>query len=848
MPEPAEIALDLSTLTAHELRLAAIVGEGATNKAAARALTISIKTVEFHLGNVYRKLGISSRTELANLVGRHPTMFGRLRYEIVGNLPHDRAALVGRSHELDRLADLVAPGALVTVTGAGGVGKTRLAVAVADSAKDRFDDGAWMVELGSLASGRDVPTACLIALGLRQRAGLATVEELVGALGAQRRLIVLDNCEHVVDVAALVAASIVRRCPHVGVIATSRERLDVAEESIFALEPLLLEGEARPAAVRLFLERARSVLTDFEPTDEEIARVGDICRRLDGLPLAIELAAARLVGLSIAEVDAQLDEGLQLLARRRTMLGRHQSLSAAIQWSYELLSPDERDVFEAISCFVGDFDLVSAIAVTDPSSPDRVAACVASLIEKSMLTSRAHPAGRRFRLLETIREFALGRLRDRGDEGVVRRRLLDRFVSVINDAKLGLRGSDEPYWHDVFRLEWHNVRAALDIACSLDAGPDVCVLVDGTFWWGLTRSQAEVGEWAERVLLLPSVGSLPSRIVPLAAAAYFAAMRGDLSRGAEAYETAREQERRLGPWSEPWVSVVAPFVGDPNEILAANEETQQRARGAGDLFWEVVGILQEGALRGFLMTVTDVDADGVHLQRIRLGSELAAQLDNPNGIAYASKNLGAALVMREPDLAEHLLQQSLAIAGPLGLELLAGQAQNRACAAVLRTRPPSRRPRCAGSRAASTPPSGRPLGSGVRARVDAARCGATRPTGTGGIADRVAARPRALRTDRTRRARGATPGRTDRHHLRGDGGSWTATRVDGVSTRAGPSRRVDARGVNGTSTAARRWGDFRPYCGSGPRLTSGVGPTSSRRKGEFTGPWCARRVSPGPPG
>jgi hypothetical protein len=398
---------------------------------------------------------------------------------------------------------------------------------------------------------------------------------------------------------------------------------------------------------------------------------------LDGLPLAIELAAARLIGLSVADVNAQLDDGMRLLARRRPMLGRHQSLSAAIQWSYELLSTDEREVFEAISCFVGDFDLVSAVAVADPSSPDRVAACIASLIEKSMLTSEVHVAGRRFRLLETIREFALLHLRERGGEGVVRRRLLDRFVSMVQDAKIGLRGSDEPHWHEVLRAEWHSLRTAMDIACDLDAGRDACALVDGTFWWGLTRSRAEVGEWAERTLLLSSVEALPIRVVPLAAAAYFAGMRGDHARAVAAFGSARDEERRAGPWAEPWVSVVAPFVVDPSAILAANIEAQERARDAGDLFWEVVGLLQEGATRGFLMTMTNFDSGpvDVHLQRIRLGSELAAQLGNPNGIAYASKNLGAAVVTREPDLAERLLEQSLAIAGPLGLELLAGQAR-----------------------------------------------------------------------------------------------------------------------------------------------------------------------------
>ncbi|MEO5899530.1 MAG: LuxR C-terminal-related transcriptional regulator [Ilumatobacteraceae bacterium] len=667
-----------SLMTDHEWRVASAVGRGATNKAVARDLSISIKTVEYHLGNIYRRLSISSRAELAHAIGRQSGRGlepgGRL-----GNLSGGRLPLIGRESLLAELANRVKASSLVTLTGAGGVGKTSVAREVADQLASGFRDGAWLVEFAALQSGGDVTTAAAIALGLSERLSAPTPADIAAQLRGQQRIVVLDNCEHVLDHAAQLAAAIAGSCPDVVVLATSRERLDVSAEQVIAVPPLEVEviGDVSPA-VRLFVERARAAYREFEVSDREWAILDSLCRRLDGLPLAIELAAARVAGLSIADIHDRVDDRFALLSRRRETTGTHHSLYQTIGWSYDLLSDDEQRVFASLSVFAGDFDARAAAAVGafDGGTGD-VTAHLASLVEKSMVVVTSRDGVRRYRLLDTLRDYARGRLIDRDGQTTAARRHLDHFRRFAHEIDQALQGPDELAAHRSIVADWHNIRTAMATACTTDEAVEACGLLDDTFWWARTRLRSEIGEWAERVRHLPSAVSLPMRTVATTICASQAVTRGDTEVAEHLINVARVEEERFGPLDKPWIPVIAVDIGDPKQRWAATQDTQARGQRAGNLFWEVVGLLQETAYLGIVVARVPLPAEDIqrYTARIRHGMDMAERLGCPNGMAFAAMTLGTALAFSDAAQARSLLERSLTIAAPLGLELLAFQAR-----------------------------------------------------------------------------------------------------------------------------------------------------------------------------
>jgi hypothetical protein len=467
----------------------------------------------------------------------------------------------------------------------------------------------------------------------------------------------------------------------VSVVATSRERLDIGDEAVFALSPMTVgsgeDGELSDSA-RLFVARAAAVLDGFSPDPVQKGVVESICRGLDGLPLAIELAAARLGALGLDDVHERLGDRFRLLTRRHDSDGRHQSLLATIAWSYDLLSAEEQRVFEALSVFVGDFDLVSAVAVAGGSED-----VVISLVDKSVLVVADGPTGRRYRMLETVREFAHARLAEHGDVDAALRRHLDRFLVFVADANQGVRGRDELRWHRALLADWHNVRTAMATACEFDDGRSACRLVEQTLWWIVTRLRGDADDWVQRVRQLPSIATLSERPIVTIAAAFMANLRGDVPASVQLLGQARTEEFECGDLAEPWVSVIAPFIVEPGDVIAHNEETVRRAQDMGSAVFEMLGVLQEGVMRYYFITLGNPTAAEYteHLDRIRLGARLADELGNPNGIAYASFLLGGATMISEPEMAEGLLVRAIESAVPLGLELLTGQA--RVCLAKL---------------------------------------------------------------------------------------------------------------------------------------------------------------------
>ena len=412
-----------------------------------------------------------------------------------GNLPRRPGRLIGRDEDLKNVSDALDAYPVVTLVGPGGVGKTRLALAVAE----RAEQDAWLVELAEIGSAADVPRAVAGPLGINEQPGRTLTESIVTGLHARAALLVLDNCEHVVDGAAALAQAVADGCPGVRVLATSREGLGLSHghERLVAVAPLEPAG---PAA-ELFHERASAVAPGYDPRADGHA-VEEICRRLDGLPLAIELAAARTTSLAPADLLARLDDHLRvLIGRRRSGAGRHRTLWATIGWSYDLLAPDEQRLLQRLSVFAGPFDLAAAESVGRLGGGDAVD-LVGGLVERSMVVAEPGPFGRRFRLLETIRLFAAEHLAAAGGTGEAGQQHARWCLDQVTAIHRLLAGPAEA--EGVARLAelWPNLRAAFGWACGARDRDLAYRLVRPVVAEIALRNRNEAGDWVERLLAI----------------------------------------------------------------------------------------------------------------------------------------------------------------------------------------------------------------------------------------------------------------------------------------------------------------------------------------------------------
>ncbi|HEY7071192.1 MAG TPA: LuxR C-terminal-related transcriptional regulator, partial [Acidimicrobiales bacterium] len=336
-----------------EAEVLELVAERATNAEIASRLFVSVRTVESHVSSLLRKLGASDRRELAQLAG------GRHRdaaEAATDGLPVPLTSFVGRAAEVAELRDLLARERLVTAVGPGGVGKSRLAVAVAAELAGDRQDGVWFVDLVPVTDPAQIAGAVSAAIGLDEPRGRTVEEALAIECAAAETLLVLDNCEHLLDGVAPFLERLLGRCPRVSVLATSQARLMLPFERVFPVPGLSLPGEAAGDAVTLFVERARQAGAGLDPDDPEVtARIGDICRRLDGMALAIELAAARVPSLGLDGIEQGLSERLRLLAGGSRVDERHRSLRSTIDWSYGLLTAQDQALLRAVAVFAAPF-------------------------------------------------------------------------------------------------------------------------------------------------------------------------------------------------------------------------------------------------------------------------------------------------------------------------------------------------------------------------------------------------------------------------------------------------------------------------------------------------------------
>jgi predicted ATPase/DNA-binding CsgD family transcriptional regulator len=424
-----------------------------------------------------------------------------------GNLPAELTSFVGRRRELAAIRSTLADARLLTLTGAGGVGKTRLALHAGRELSRTLPDGVWLVELQELRNANLVPTAIMTALGLRDQSGRSPVSLLLDYLAQKELLLILDNCEHLLEACAVVVSAILHGTPGIRILATSRQPLNSDGEFVHPVPPLALpSANSAPSidqlsqfeAVALFCDRATAASGQFELSTENQAAVIQLCRQLDGMPLALELAAVRTRALGVEEIVKRLKDRLDLLKRdSRSAAPRQQTLRAAIDWSYDLLSPNEQALFRKLAVFAGDFPLeaVEAICAIAPYTHEATVELLSSLVEKSLVNRVGTDVRARFRLHETMQQYALERLQDAGELDATRLKHL-RWYSRLGDiAEADSFSSRLLPLFDRLDDEASNIRAALQYCieneAELDAGLDFAASLH--FWWAARSFTEAIG-------------------------------------------------------------------------------------------------------------------------------------------------------------------------------------------------------------------------------------------------------------------------------------------------------------------------------------------------------------------
>jgi predicted ATPase/class 3 adenylate cyclase len=469
-----------------------------------------------------------------------PTEFPALKTLDVrkNNLPLQLTTFLGRSAELAELKTLLASGRMLTLVGTGGIGKTRLAIELATEVLEEFAH-VWLAELASVSDPGLVTQTLMTAIDVREQAGRSPTDALIDYFGSKSALVVLDNCEHLVEPCALLAESLLQACPKVKVIATSREELGVAGETRWRVPSLpvpdperlpALEQVAESAAVALFVDRARAASPSFQLTKDNAPLVVQVCQRLDGIPLAIELAARRLSLLSLPQMIARLNDRFRLLTGgRRTALPRQQTLRAAIDWSHELLAEPERTLLRRVSVFAGGFsvELAEEICAWAPLDPADVLDLLSTLVSKSLVAAEEVETGSRYRLLETIREYAAERARAVGEDGELQNRHRARFHALAEEADRELHGPAQLQWFDLIDIEIANFRAAFDgCLANQDAQAALRIATGLGLYWRARGHFTEGRGWLERALAPKEAAPATLRAKALAWASYLAIYQG----------------------------------------------------------------------------------------------------------------------------------------------------------------------------------------------------------------------------------------------------------------------------------------------------------------------------------
>lgn len=588
------------------------------------------------------------------------------------NLPAPRGNFVGREREILEVKRELAMTRLLTLTGPGGSGKTRLALEVARDLVGAYSDGVWLVELDPLSEEELVPQAVARALGLREQPGKPLDSALIDALREKETLLILDNCEHLIDAAARLAEALLSSCSHLHLLATSREALGVVGETRWSVPPLSVPGSEHPLTVgelerfesaRLFADRASKRHPRFELTPENARAVAEICERLEGIPLAIELAAARIGVLSAEQISDRLGQSPKLLTKgERTADHRHSTLRATLDWSYELLGGHEQALFRRLSAFAGGFTLEAAESVGTGGSIDAgdVLELLSMLVDKSLVVAEeSWETGARYRLLEPIRQYAREKLSVSGEGEAVGRRHAAFFLALAEEAEPELKGPRQARWLDRLETEHDNFRAALSwsLGRGVDLGPRIaCAL--RLFWY--TRGYLSEGRTYLEAAARSDVAPATVRAKALVGLGWIAEPQGDYERASAAYEESlklyRECDDKKG---------VASALGDLGSLALDQGDYEQ----AGSLLEESLRLHRELESREDVIGVLDglgvlASAKGDRDQSISFFSEalvLSRGLGNVRRTASSLGNLGITMLVHgDTEEATVLLEESLA--------------------------------------------------------------------------------------------------------------------------------------------------------------------------------------------
>ena len=537
-----------------------------------------------------------------------------------GNLPAEVTSFVGRRRELADVKRALSKSRLVTLTGVGGVGKTRVAERVARDRRRAYPHGVWLVELGELPDPALLTQTILTELGVRGQPSGDALRVLIDSLSGRQLLLVLDNCEHLLDEVAALSAALLRSCPGLQILATSRAPLHIVGEAVLPVPPMAapepdrsggLAGLTRYDAVALFTERAVAAVPDFALTEENHCAVAALCYRLDGLPLTIELAAGRLRSLSPQQILSKVDDRYALLTGgERGRPGRQQTLRASIEWSYQLCTPQEQRLWAQLCVFAGSFELDAVEGVcTGDIAGEEIVDLVSGLVDKSIVVRHDRGAVVQYRLLESIREFGLERLNEAGEGPALRTRHLQWYAALVRTAKAEWISARQVYWLARLTAESANIRSALDFCLNERGDADAVMEIVVGLPLGYWLAHGRLGEgrhWLDEALARSSDVTV-LRVRALLRNSAVASIGGELATGNQLLDEARGLIRH---------------VSDPMVLAQLHHTAARSAHFAGDLPRAISELEQALAMS---VSRTDLDFYLDILQALAIYASMAGQ-------------------------------------------------------------------------------------------------------------------------------------------------------------------------------------------------------------------------------